>query len=237
MRQVPGGQRWQSFDEIVVIIDGAHIRVVPGHPSRRLDLAVGKVETAGRPTRRFAWRPWVPSSRRRRFELHRSNRAGDQGGRNGYGPEAGQQRRRLIIWRARRSISAASTPTLWYVGVCFTARRSAPTWPIMKVRSSTTAPATWHDGRSRPRRAERTHCRPDRQYRMAKRQSIRWSPRGTHCVVTVCAAVVEWATGRVGPDPTSRQVAQVLSIAGKGRGRFRASAGLKHRILTLPESP
>ena len=43
--------------EIVVMIDGAHIRAVPGHQSRRLDVTVGKVETAGRPPRRFALAP------------------------------------------------------------------------------------------------------------------------------------------------------------------------------------
>ena len=39
------------------MIDGAHIRAVPGHQSRRLDVTVGKVETAGRPPRRFALAP------------------------------------------------------------------------------------------------------------------------------------------------------------------------------------
>jgi len=33
--------------EILVMIDGAHIRAVPSHQSRRLDVTVGKVETAG----------------------------------------------------------------------------------------------------------------------------------------------------------------------------------------------
>lgn len=43
--------------EIVVMIDGAHIRAVAGHWSRHLDVTVGKVETAGRPPRRFALAP------------------------------------------------------------------------------------------------------------------------------------------------------------------------------------
>src|SRR4051812_22887775 len=39
------------------MIDGAHIRAVPSHKSCRLDVTVGKVETAGRPPRRFALAP------------------------------------------------------------------------------------------------------------------------------------------------------------------------------------
>ena len=43
--------------EIVVFIDGAHIRAVPGHQSRHLDVTVGKVEARGRPPRRFGLAP------------------------------------------------------------------------------------------------------------------------------------------------------------------------------------
>lgn len=39
------------------MIDGAHLRAVPGHHSRHLDVTVGKVETAGRSPRRFALAP------------------------------------------------------------------------------------------------------------------------------------------------------------------------------------
>jgi len=39
------------------MIDGAHIRAVPGHQSRHLDVTVGKVEVAGRKPRRFAFAP------------------------------------------------------------------------------------------------------------------------------------------------------------------------------------
>lgn len=39
------------------MIDGAHIRAVPGHHSRHIDVTVGKVEAAGRPPRRFALAP------------------------------------------------------------------------------------------------------------------------------------------------------------------------------------
>ncbi len=46
-----------SSKEIVVMIDGAHIRAVPGHQSRHLDVTVGKVEVAGRKPRRFAFAP------------------------------------------------------------------------------------------------------------------------------------------------------------------------------------
>jgi len=44
-------------DEIVVMIDGAHIRAVPGYQSRHLDVTVGKVEVSGRQPRRFALAP------------------------------------------------------------------------------------------------------------------------------------------------------------------------------------
>jgi hypothetical protein len=44
-------------DEIVVMIDGAHIRAVPGYQSRHLDVTVGKVEVSGRRPRRFALAP------------------------------------------------------------------------------------------------------------------------------------------------------------------------------------
>lgn len=46
-----------SSRETVVMIDGAHIRTVPGHQSRHLDVTVGKVEVAGRKPRRFAFAP------------------------------------------------------------------------------------------------------------------------------------------------------------------------------------
>ena len=39
------------------MIDGAHIRAVPAHQSRHLDVTVGKVEVAGRKPRRFAFAP------------------------------------------------------------------------------------------------------------------------------------------------------------------------------------
>lgn len=51
------GRRQNDDAEIVGMIDGAHIRAVPGHQSRHLDVTVGKVETAGRPPRRFALAP------------------------------------------------------------------------------------------------------------------------------------------------------------------------------------
>ena len=46
-----------STDEMVVMIDGAHIRAVPGYQSRHLDVTVGKVEVSGRQPRRFALAP------------------------------------------------------------------------------------------------------------------------------------------------------------------------------------
>ncbi len=46
-----------SSKETVVMIDGAHIRAVPAHQSRHLDVTVGKVEVAGRKPRRFAFAP------------------------------------------------------------------------------------------------------------------------------------------------------------------------------------
>jgi hypothetical protein len=39
------------------MIDGAHLRAVPGLNSRNVDMTVGKVETAGRPSLRFALTP------------------------------------------------------------------------------------------------------------------------------------------------------------------------------------
>ena len=50
-------RRCKAPAEIVVMIDGAHLRAVPDHPSRHLDVTVGKVETAGRLPRRFALAP------------------------------------------------------------------------------------------------------------------------------------------------------------------------------------
>lgn len=50
-------ERQKNDSEIVVMIDGAHIRAIPGHQSRHLDVTVGKVETAGRRPRRFALAP------------------------------------------------------------------------------------------------------------------------------------------------------------------------------------
>ena len=52
---VPG--RRKACGEIVVMIDGAHLRAVPAHHSRHLDVTVGKVEIAGRVPRRFALAP------------------------------------------------------------------------------------------------------------------------------------------------------------------------------------
>ena len=50
-------RRRKARAEIVIMLDGAHLRAVPGHHSRHLDVTVGKVETAGRPPRRFALAP------------------------------------------------------------------------------------------------------------------------------------------------------------------------------------
>jgi hypothetical protein len=44
-------------DEIVVMIDGAHIRATHGYQSRHVDVTVGKVEVAGLQQRRFALAP------------------------------------------------------------------------------------------------------------------------------------------------------------------------------------
>ena len=40
-----------------MVIDGAHIRAVPGYQTRHLDVTVGKVEAAGYLPRRFALVP------------------------------------------------------------------------------------------------------------------------------------------------------------------------------------
>jgi hypothetical protein len=43
--------------EIVVLIDGAHIRAAYGYQSRHLDVTVGTIEVRGKPPRRFALAP------------------------------------------------------------------------------------------------------------------------------------------------------------------------------------
>jgi hypothetical protein len=43
--------------EIVMAIDGAHIRAAPGYQSRHIDVTVGKIEVEGGPPRRFALAP------------------------------------------------------------------------------------------------------------------------------------------------------------------------------------
>ena len=65
--------------ETVVMIDGAHIRAVPGHQSRHLDVTVGKVEVAGRKPRRFAM---APKGTDRPLDIMRAA-LGDQGWRPG----------------------------------------------------------------------------------------------------------------------------------------------------------
>jgi hypothetical protein len=46
-----------SNDEMVVMLDGAHIRAAPGYQTRHVDVTVGKVEVTGRRPRRFALAP------------------------------------------------------------------------------------------------------------------------------------------------------------------------------------
>ncbi|MBV8525522.1 MAG: ISKra4 family transposase [Acetobacteraceae bacterium] len=43
--------------EMMVVIDGAHIRAAHGYQSRHIDVTVGKIEMAGRSARRFALAP------------------------------------------------------------------------------------------------------------------------------------------------------------------------------------
>jgi hypothetical protein len=43
--------------DIMVLIDGAHIRAAHGYQSRHLDVTVGKIEVKGKPPRRFALAP------------------------------------------------------------------------------------------------------------------------------------------------------------------------------------
>jgi hypothetical protein len=43
--------------EIMMAIDGAHIRAAHGYQSRHIDVTVGKIEVAGKPPRRFALAP------------------------------------------------------------------------------------------------------------------------------------------------------------------------------------
>ena len=44
-------------EEMVVMIDGAHIRAAYGYQSRHVDVTVGKIEVAGIEPRRFALAP------------------------------------------------------------------------------------------------------------------------------------------------------------------------------------
>jgi hypothetical protein len=46
-----------SNGEMIVMIDGAHIRAAPGYQTRHVDVTVGKVEVTGRRPRRFALAP------------------------------------------------------------------------------------------------------------------------------------------------------------------------------------
>jgi hypothetical protein len=55
-----------SEDDIVVLIDGAHIRAVPGHQTRHLDITVGKVEAPGHAQRGLPWRRLPPIGHSRR---------------------------------------------------------------------------------------------------------------------------------------------------------------------------
>jgi hypothetical protein len=59
MRSCPSSHTREdgAGEGIVVLIDGAHIRAAPGHRTRHLDVAVGKVEAPGRRPRRFALAP------------------------------------------------------------------------------------------------------------------------------------------------------------------------------------
>ena len=42
---------------MIILIDGAHIRAAHGYQSRHIDVTVGKIEVAGKPSRRFALAP------------------------------------------------------------------------------------------------------------------------------------------------------------------------------------
>jgi len=46
-----------SSTEIMMVIDGAHIRAAHGYQSRHIDVTVGKIEVAGKPPRRIALAP------------------------------------------------------------------------------------------------------------------------------------------------------------------------------------
>lgn len=48
---------------IVVTLDGAHVRAVPGYQARHFEVTIGRVEAEGRAARHFAVAPNVPASR------------------------------------------------------------------------------------------------------------------------------------------------------------------------------
>jgi hypothetical protein len=62
--------------EIVVSIDGAHIRAAHGYQSGHLDVTVGKIEVTGKPPRRFALAPRAQSRRSRHCARRFANRGG-----------------------------------------------------------------------------------------------------------------------------------------------------------------
>lgn len=48
---------------MVVMLDRAHIRAVPGYQARHFEVTIGRVEAKGRPARHFAVAPNMPASR------------------------------------------------------------------------------------------------------------------------------------------------------------------------------
>ncbi|MBA3479097.1 MAG: hypothetical protein H0T52_11985 [Lautropia sp.] len=244
-----------------MMIDGAHIRAVPGHQSRRLDVTVGKVETTGRPPRRFAlapsgaeqptqavraalieqgWRPgrpvtvisdgeralpnlvcaakggpvnyildwWHISMRVRHIEqalagiyaLRPAYKAGldyvsTEVERlrhliwNGYGAEAGQ-----ALWALTHLASEAIYLNGEHIGPAV--RRFLLHCQELRAYLANNESALIDYGTryraGRPISSSRAEGMVDEiaNTRMAKRQRMRWSPRGAHRVATVRAAVL-----------------------------------------------
>jgi hypothetical protein len=261
--------------EIMMAIDGAHIRAAPGYQSRHIDVTVGKIEVEGRPPRRFAlapkgasaplatlrkalreqgWRPGrtvtvlsdgesaLPGLVRAAVDepitcildwWHISMRVQhiEQALRGIYAAEpqhrAGLEivewrlgRLRHLIWNgyhdeARRELYGVqhmASEVVYFNGERFRSPVGKLLWNCDDLRRYLTnnVDALINYGaryRSRlPISTARAEGCVDEiaNARMAKKQRMRWSPHGAHCVATVRAAVLD---GRFGTETNLRPAA------------------------------
>jgi hypothetical protein len=102
---------------------------------------------------------------------------------------SGKTLRALAVSSDKRFPTLSDVPTVQESGVR-SYRGQVTTLPTTKTRLSTTASATGPAGRSRPH-VLKAPLRKQVNARMAKRQRMRWSPSGAHCVATARAAVLD----------------------------------------------